>query len=141
MGNVTGFARTKRVFVVGKDTGFVKSGEEQFLKEEKYAENGKIKPSINLFTLMITNFFLTVQPNVKKECKMAYKKNDKVLLTASVLRKNPKSGKPETLNLVDELGTIKKVQLYKKQPEKNQYHVETKYGVTFVNESKLAPKT
>ena len=71
---------------------------------------------------------------------MAFKKNDKVLVTASVLRKNKVTKKPETLNLNEEDGVIKKAQTYKNKSGKNQYHVETQYGVHYVNESKLQPK-
>lgn len=68
---------------------------------------------------------------------MAFKKNDNVLVTASILRKNPETGEPETLNLTNEDGVVKKASTYKNKPEKNQYHVKTQYGVHYVNETKL----
>jgi len=68
---------------------------------------------------------------------MAFKKDDNVLVTAPVLRKNPETGVPETLNLTDEPGVVKKAQTYKGKPEKNQYHVKTQYGVAYANESKV----
>lgn len=66
-----------------------------------------------------------------------FKKNDVVLATARVLRKNPKTGKPETLNFVEEKGTIEKARTYKDAPEKNTYWVKTKYGVNVLNEKNL----
>ena len=69
---------------------------------------------------------------------MAYKKDDAVLVTATVLRKHPTTGEPESLNLTDEPGTVKKAQTYKNKPEKNQYHVTTQYGTHYLNETKLS---
>ena len=69
-----------------------------------------------------------------------FNNNDEVLVTCQVLRKNPTTGVPETLNLSGEEGVVKKSSTFEDQPAKNTYHVETQYGVHFVNESKLAPK-
>jgi len=71
---------------------------------------------------------------------MAFKKNDVVLATAKILRKNPETGEAETLNFANEEGTIKKLKTYAKSPEKNTYWVKTQYGVSLLNESKLVIK-
>jgi len=69
-----------------------------------------------------------------------FKKDDEVLVNCQVLRKNPTTGVPETINLSGEAGVVKKASTFADNPAKNTYHVETQYGVHFVNEGKLAPK-
>ena len=71
---------------------------------------------------------------------MSFKVKDVVLATAKVLRKNPKTGLPETLNLVSEEGTVKKAATFPNAPEKDTYHVETQYGISLLNGSKLVIK-
>lgn len=71
---------------------------------------------------------------------MAFKKDDVVLATAKVLRKNPDTGQPETLNLADEQGTVKKARTYKNAPEKDTYWVQTQYGVSVLNGKNLVIK-
>jgi len=78
--------------------------------------------------------------NVKKDTNMVFKKDDVVLATAKILRKNPSTGKPETLNFVNEQGTVKKARTYKDAPEKNTYWVQTQYGVNVLNEKNLIIK-
>jgi len=69
-----------------------------------------------------------------------FKVNDEVLVTCQVLRKHPQTGVPETINLSGEAGVVKKASTFENAPAKNTYHVQTQYGVHFVNETKLAPK-
>lgn len=71
---------------------------------------------------------------------MAFKKNDSVLMTGQVLRKNPDTGAPQTLNLADEPGTIEKLRVFKGDETKNTYWVKTQYGVHVSHESKLKIK-
>lgn len=71
---------------------------------------------------------------------MAFKENDVVLATAKVLRKNPDTGKPETLNFAGEEGTVKKARTYKDNPGKNTYWVSTQYGINVLNEKNLVIK-
>lgn len=71
---------------------------------------------------------------------MVFKKNDEVLMTGQVLRKNPETSQPQTLNLSDEPGVIEKMRTNKSDESKNSYWVKTKYGVHFTHVSKLQPK-
>tara|TARA_R110000803_G_scaffold199930_1_gene264119 strand:- start:75 stop:296 length:222 start_codon:yes stop_codon:yes gene_type:complete len=71
---------------------------------------------------------------------MAFKNEDVVLATAKVLRKNPDTGKPETLNFTDEEGTVKKARTYKDNPEKDTYWVKTQYGINVLNGKNLVIK-
>lgn len=71
---------------------------------------------------------------------MSFKKDDLVLATVKVLRKNPDDGSPETLNLVNEDGVIKRAKVYKDAPIKNTYWVKTQFGVHVLNEAKLVAK-
>lgn len=69
-----------------------------------------------------------------------FKVKDKVLVTCQILRKNPQTSKPETINLSEEEGVVEKASASEKTPQKNSYHVKTKYGVHMVSESKLTKK-
>lgn len=67
---------------------------------------------------------------------MAFAVDANVLVTCQILKKG-ESG-PETINLVNAPGVVKKASVFPDAPAKNMYHVQTSHGTHFVSESKLA---
>jgi hypothetical protein len=80
------------------------------------------------------------QWNARKDYSMVFELNDVVLATGKVLRKNPSTGEPETLNFSEEEGTVKKLEKFEGKPEKNTYWIETQYGVNVFNGKNLVIK-